>query len=204
VADNQGLLELSEEQRGELRGWAQSRSLPAGYVFRARLILALADGLTYRQIEQTLGASAPTVSKWKIRFEEHGIEGLQGRHQGSKPRRATPAVQGRVIRRAQQKPSDGSTHWSCRKLAEELGVSKSTVQRILAQAKLRPHRLESYMASNDPEFPGLRAKPVASVSTRTLSPVGCHRSRSMDFASNSGTAIRNVESPIAAMEIAPS
>jgi transposase len=152
VADNQGLFELSDEQREELRGWAQSRSLPAGYVFRARLILALADGLTYRQIEQTLGASAPTVSKWKIRFEEHGVEGLQGRHQGSKPRRATPAVQGRVIRRAQQKPSDGSTHWSCRKLAEELGVSKSTVQRILAQVKLRPHRLESYMASNDPEF----------------------------------------------------
>jgi transposase len=152
VADNQGLLDLSVEHRDELRGWAQSRSLPAGYVFRARLILALADGLTYRQIEQTLGASAPTVSKWKIRFEEHGIEGLQGRHQGSKPRRATPSVQGRVIRRAQQKPSDGSTHWSCRKLADELGVSKSTVQRILSQAKLRPHRLESYMASNDPEF----------------------------------------------------
>jgi hypothetical protein len=55
VADNQGLLELSEEQRDELRGWAQSRSLPAGYVFRARLILALAEGLTYRQIEQKAG-----------------------------------------------------------------------------------------------------------------------------------------------------
>jgi uncharacterized protein YerC len=77
VADNEGLQELSDEQRDELCGWAQSRSLPAGYVFRARLILALADGLTYRQIEQTLGASAPTVSKRKIRFEEHGIEGLQ-------------------------------------------------------------------------------------------------------------------------------
>ena len=152
MAHNQGLLELSDEQRDELRGWAQSRSLPAGDVFRARLILALADGLTYRQIEQRLGASAPTVSKWKNRFEENGIEGLQGRHPGSKPRRATPALQGRPIRRAQQKPSDGSTHWWCRKLAQELGVSKSTVQRILAQAKLRPHRLERYLASNDPEF----------------------------------------------------
>src|SRR5579862_7438207 len=80
------------------------------------------------------------------------MEGLQGRHQGSKPRRATPAVQGRVIRRARQKPSDGSRHWSVRKLAEELGVSKSTVQRVLSQAKLRPHRLERYMASNDPQF----------------------------------------------------
>jgi hypothetical protein len=31
-------------------------------------------------------------------------------------------------------------------------MSHATVQRILAQAKLRPHRLERYMASNDPEF----------------------------------------------------
>ena len=121
MADNQGLLQVSDEQRDELESWAQSRSLPAGDVFRARLILALADGLTYREIERKLGASAPTVSKWKGRFEQAGMEGLQGQHQGSKPRRATPAVQARVIRRAQQKPSDGSTHWSCRKLSEELG-----------------------------------------------------------------------------------
>jgi DNA-binding transcriptional MocR family regulator len=67
-------------------------------------------------------------------------------------KRATPAVQGRVIRRAQQKPSDGSTHGSVRKLAEELGVSQSTVHRILAQAQLQPHRLERYLASKDPAF----------------------------------------------------
>src|ERR1700757_4745913 len=152
MTDNRSLLKLMPEQREDLQRWAQSRTLPAGDVFRARLILALADGLTYREIQFKLGASAPTVSKWKRRFEEAGMEGLQGQHQGSQPRRATPAVQARVIRRAQQKPSDGSTHWSCRKLSEELGVSKSTVQRILAQAKLRPHRLDRYMASNDPDF----------------------------------------------------
>jgi transposase len=152
VTDNQGLLKVDAKQRDELEGWAQSRTLPAGDVFRARLILALADGMSYREIERKLGASAPTVSKWKSRFEREGMEGLQGRHRGSKPRRAIPAVQARVIRRAQKKPSDGSTHWSCRKLSEELGVSKSTVQRILAQAKLQPHRLDRYMASNDPEF----------------------------------------------------
>ena len=152
MADNQKLLQVDAEQREGLESAAQSRTLPAGDVFRARLILALADGMSYREIEGKLGASAPTVSKWKSRFEREGLEGLQGRHQGSKPRRATPAVQARVIRRAQQKPSDGSTHWSCRKLSEELGVSKSTVQRILAQAKLQPHRLDRYMASNDPEF----------------------------------------------------
>ena len=152
MADNRGLLQVSPEQQEELRSWAQSRTLPAGDVFRARLILALAEGMSYREIERKLGASAPTVSKWKSRFEQAGMEGLQGRHLGSKPRRATPKVQARIIRRAQQKPADGSTHWSCRKLSAELGVSKSTVQRILAQAKLQPHRLDRYMASNDPEF----------------------------------------------------
>jgi transposase len=152
VGHNRELLRVTSEEREELECWAQSRSLPAGDVFRARLILALADGLSYRDIERRYGASAPTVSLWKGRFEENGLSGLQGQHKGSKPRTATPAVQARVIKRVQQKPPDGSTHWSCRKLAADLGLDKSTIQRILAQAKLRPHRLERYMASNDPNF----------------------------------------------------
>jgi uncharacterized protein YerC len=57
------LLQVTAEQRDELESRAQLRSLPAGDVFRARLILVLADGLSYRQIESKLGASAPTVSK---------------------------------------------------------------------------------------------------------------------------------------------
>jgi len=48
VADNQGLLQVNPEQRDELENWAQSRTLPAGDVFRARLILALAGGMSYR------------------------------------------------------------------------------------------------------------------------------------------------------------
>jgi transposase len=70
------LLHVDSQQRDELEGWSQSRTLPAGDVFRARLILALADGMSYREIERKLGASAPTVSKWKTRFEEEGIAGL--------------------------------------------------------------------------------------------------------------------------------
>ena len=152
MTDNRDLLKLIPEQREDLQRWAQSRTLPAGDVFRARLILVLADGTTYRQIARNLKTSLPTVARWKMRFEGDGLAGLEGRHQGSKPRAATPKVQARVIRRAQQKPADGSTHWSCRKLAQELALSKSTVQRILAQAQLKPHRLERYMASPDPDF----------------------------------------------------
>jgi transposase len=152
MTDNQNLLTLTPEEKQELERWAQSRTLPAGDVFRARLILALADGQSYREIEKTLGTSAPTIARWRTRFEYDRLPGLKGLHKGSRPRVATATVQARVVRRVQQKPGDGSTHWSCRKLAEDLGLSKSTVQRILTQARLKPHRLDRYVASNDPDF----------------------------------------------------
>src|SRR5258708_7146369 len=90
-------------------------TLPAGDVFRARLILALADGSRYREIARSLRTSVPTIARWKMRFEGDGLAGSEGRHLGSKPRAATPKVQARVIRRVQQPPGDGRTHWSCRK-----------------------------------------------------------------------------------------
>jgi putative transposase len=147
MTDNQNLLTLTPEEKRDLERWAQSRTLPAGDVFRARLIWALAAGNSYREIESGMGTSATTIARWRSRFEQDRLAGLEGSHQGSQPRIATAAVQACVVRRVQQKPSDGSTLWSCRKLAHELGLSKSTVQRILTQARLKPHRLEHHVAS---------------------------------------------------------
>jgi len=152
MTDNRNVLALTPEERRDLERWAQSRTLPAGDVFRARLILALGEGESYREIERNLHTSAATIARWRKRFGQDRLAGLEGRHKVSRPRTATAAVQARVVRRVQQKPNDGSTHWSCRRLAKELGVSKSTVQRILAQARLKPHRLERYLASDDPDF----------------------------------------------------
>jgi hypothetical protein len=58
---NQEVLTITDEQRSELSKWAASRTLPAGDVFRARLILALAEGVSYRQIMATLQTTAPTM-----------------------------------------------------------------------------------------------------------------------------------------------
>jgi transposase len=149
---NQFVLAVTDEQRSELDKWAGSRTLPAGDVFRARLILALAEGQTYSQIMASLQTTAPTISRWRQRFEEEGLAGLDPRHKGSQPRVADARVQARIARKTQQKPPDGSTHWSCRKMAQALGLSKSTVQRVWAQIRLKPHRLDRYMASNDPRF----------------------------------------------------
>jgi transposase len=130
-----------------------SRSLPAGDVFRARLILMLAEGRSYTEVQKRLNTTAPTISKWRKRFLEQRVDGLmQERHPGQKPTVITPQLQAKVLAATRRKPSDGSTHWSCRKLANELSISKDVVHRIWSTAGLRPHRLERYMASNDPDF----------------------------------------------------
>src|SRR6266516_5725751 len=68
VARYRELVSLTTEQREELKRWAQSRSVPAGDAFRARLVLALADGMTYGAIKQSLHTTAPTISRWKQCF----------------------------------------------------------------------------------------------------------------------------------------
>jgi transposase len=130
-----------------------SRSLPAGDVMRARMILMLADGRSYAEIQKRLQTTAPTISRWKKRFLEAGINGLiEVRHPGQKPTVITAKLQARVLDATRRKPSDGSTHWSVRKLARELKVSKDTIHRIWRTAGVKPHRLERYMASDDPDF----------------------------------------------------
>ena len=143
---------LTRSQRSELTSIAQSRSLPAGYVFRAKLILMLAEGISFNTIKRRLQTSAPTIIRWKQRFLESGLDGLDTYHPGQKATVLTPALRARILSATRKKPGDGSTHWSCRKLATALGVSKDAVHRIWKEAGLKPHRLERYMASDDPEF----------------------------------------------------
>ncbi len=145
-------LSVSDSQRAELTEISQSRSLPAGYVFRAKLILMLAQGLSFRTIKQRLQTTAPTIIRWKERFLAQGIDGLDTFHPGQKPTVLTPALRAKILAATRKKPTDGSTHWSCRKLAAALDVSKDAVHRAWKEAGLKPHRIERYMASNDPDF----------------------------------------------------
>jgi len=143
---------LSEAQQFELGGIAQSRSLPAGYVFRARLILMLAEGVSFSTIKQRLGTTAPTIRRWKQRFLASGIDGLDTNHPGQSAFVLTPGLRARILSATRKKPKDGSTHWSCRKLAASLGVSKDAVHRVWKEAGLKPQWIERYVAGDDPDF----------------------------------------------------
>jgi transposase len=66
--------------------------------------------------------------------------------------RAYPRLEARILARTQQRPPDGSTHWSTRKLARVLGIQHTMVARVWRRAGLQPHRLERYVRSTDPDF----------------------------------------------------
>lgn len=145
-------VDLTKQQRSELHEIARSGALPAGFVLRAKILLLLADGLSYAAIKDKLDTTAPTISRWKKRFLEQGLDGFETHRPGQPASKLTSKLRGKILAATRQKPRDGSTHWSCRKLASELGVSKTMVHKVWQEAGLKPHRLERYMASNDPDF----------------------------------------------------
>jgi transposase len=143
---------LTKQQRTDLKEIARSPSLPAGFVLRAKIILLLADGFSYKAIKAKLDTTAPTISRWKKRFLDAGLDGLETERPGQPPHKLTARLRARILSYTRRPPRDGSTHWSCRKLARQLGVSKTMVHKVWQEAALKPHRLERYMASNDPDF----------------------------------------------------
>jgi transposase len=116
------------------------------------LILMLADATPYRAVCRVLRCNQLYVSRWKRRFLEERLAGLYSRHLGRKPTTLTPRLEARILEWTRRKPTDGATHWSTRRLARKLGVSHMLVARVWARAGLKPHRLERYTLSNDPDF----------------------------------------------------
>ena len=143
---------MTASERRELRDRLRSRTLPAEDVRRARLILLLAQGRSYLAIRHVLGCNANYISRWKGRFEAERLAGLYSHHRGRAVEKRTPALEARILEWTRRAAPDGSTHWSSRKLAQHLGISHMMVARVWQRAGLKPHRIERYMASDDPDF----------------------------------------------------
>jgi len=137
---------------GTARGMASSRSLPAGLVSRARIILLSASGKTNLQIARQMGLTNATVGKWRRRFLQQDVSGLHDELRPGRPRPISDERVARLVRKTlETKPKDG-THWSIRQIAEETRVSKSTVHRIWQAFGLEPHRQKHFKLSTDPFF----------------------------------------------------
>jgi transposase len=109
-----------------------------------------AEGVANQALADRLGTSKPSVLKWRTRFDEAGIDGLEeAEGRGPKVTYGRDFVE-RVIATAVRPPDDGSTHWSTRSLAQQVGASHATVHRIMQEAGLQPHLTRILKYSHDP------------------------------------------------------
>lgn len=143
---------LAAAERAELERRMRSRSGRAHDALVARVLLRLAEGDSYRDIAGRLSCSQPFISKWKARFLAERLAGLYVRHAGRPVRVLTPKMEARILNWTRKPPTDGTTHWSTRRLAKKLGVHHMLVARVWTKNGIQPHRMERYMASTDPDF----------------------------------------------------
>jgi transposase len=145
---------LTTSERMELQRQARASNRRADSPRHARLILLRADGLTWAKIRLTLDCHDRSIDRWNQRGAADRLAGLFARYAGRARDPVTDRIEARVLAwTTTHTPGDGSTHWSSRKLATQLGsLSHMTVTRIWATHALTPHRLEGYLASHAPDF----------------------------------------------------
>ena len=146
------MLELADEEREQLQRWARRAKSAQSLALRSRIVLACADGADNKSVAAQLGCAQATVGKWRRRFVELRLEGLQDEPRpGRPPSVAIGQVEDVIVATLESTPRN-ATHWSRAKMAERTGLSKSTIGRIWKAFDLKPHRADTFKLSNDPLF----------------------------------------------------
>lgn len=146
-------LEMSGGQRETLILLSRSQTAAFREVQRAEALLLAGDGVATSRVAAELGVSAATVSAWRARFTAEGLSklGKVRKGRGRKPTIPQEKIDEIIYLTKHSKP-EGETHWSCRSMAERVGVSKDTVQRVWSARGLKPHLVKTFKLSNDPQF----------------------------------------------------
>jgi len=146
-------IDVTPSDRRCLEAIVRDRNTPQKHVWRAEIVLLSAVGVGTVEIMRRTGKSKTCVWRWQERFAEEGIEGLV--RDKTRPSRIPPLgaeVAERVVALTLTDPPAETTHWTGAMMAEAVGISVSSVQRIWRAHGLQPHRVRRFKLSNDPEF----------------------------------------------------
>jgi len=143
-------IELTDEQEGELTRLARSKRTSVRLAQRAQIVLLAAKGLQNKNIAQQLGIGRVQVARWRERYLECGVQGIER----DLPRGAPPVRMdvAKLVELTTQSMPEAATHWSTRKMAAVLKVSPSTVMWHWQANGLKPHLVRGFKISRDPKF----------------------------------------------------
>ena len=143
---------LSEQERETLERWARRPKSAQALALRCRIVLAAAAGDSNEEIAARLACNRNTVGKWRGRFVERRLDGLHDEPRPGKPRTISDEDVERVIVKTLEETPAAATHWSTRSMAQATGMSQTAVSRIWRAFGLKPHLVETFKLSPDPQF----------------------------------------------------
>jgi transposase len=147
------VLAVSEDQRKQIEQWLAALGTPQQVALRCRIVLAAGFGISEAAIAAEMKINRKTVRLWCERFVAQGLPGLwqvaPGR--GRKATYSADRIKAVIDATLQSKPK-GMTHWSCRLMAANQGMRKSTVSNLWRSHNIKPHRTKTFKLSRDPKF----------------------------------------------------
>jgi transposase len=147
------VLDVSEDQQDQIEQWLGALGTPQQVALRGRIVLAAGLGKSEAAIAAQMRVNRKTVRLWRDRFAAQGLPSLweiapgRGRKATYQPERIKAVIDATL----QSKPK-GMTHWSCRLMAANQGISKSTVSNLWRSHNIKPHRTKTFKLSRDPKF----------------------------------------------------
>ena len=143
-------VELDEAARKELLKLSRSKKTSVRLAQRASIVFLAADGFQNQEIASQLGVGRVQVSRWRERYIAQGMAGIErDLPRGAPPKKIDVA---RLIELTTQSQPESATHWSTRTMAAELGVHSVTVSRHWRAHGLKPHLIDGFKVSRDPDF----------------------------------------------------
>jgi transposase len=146
-------LALTGDERTTLERWARRAKSSQVLALRCRIVLACAEGASNQAVATQLGVARPTLTtKWRTRFVTRRLEGLADQPRPGAARTITDEQVDQVLVTTLEATPAAATHWSTRSLARRLGTSQSAISRIWRAFGLKPHLVDTFKLSTDPQF----------------------------------------------------
>jgi transposase len=147
------LLVLSDVERQTLQQWVRRAKTAQALALRARIVLACAEGTNNKDVAAALGVWPQTVTKWRARFVRDRLEGLTDEPRPGAARKITDEqVEAVITKTLEEAPTNNDTHWSTRSMAAAVGLNQTAISRIWRAFGLKPHLVDTWKLSKDPQF----------------------------------------------------